>query len=348
MGRLFHRNYDKTWGTISLNKEQNHLEEVKSLLSNGAKIDATDSNGASILLNIIESHPKGWKETALFLIENGADVNLRDRNGEDALIKACRHKDGLDVVKAIKGKGASINHKSKDTSRSNRPPRPSTFALKEAVRCGNADVVDFLVDNGAKVKQKDSIGCEAIAYLECSDENAKILKKLVENGADVNAENWFGVTRLMEAASKGSFSSFKYLVNSKADINKVSRAFSYDYNGNLEFVNVPERTALSVAIDFGQLEIAEYAIKNGAEVDTNTIDRLKDLSRRKNIANNQDVDHLELKKNLLQGMLKEKLGKTGDVKSGRVRNEHYKTAITQTEISKAAMQVKRAKGGNSK
>ena len=64
------------------------MEEVKSLLSKGAKINATDANVASILLNVIENHPKEWKETAMFLIENGAKINLSDREGENALIKA--------------------------------------------------------------------------------------------------------------------------------------------------------------------------------------------------------------------------------------------------------------------
>lgn len=286
MGRLLHNSYDKTWGTINWHDpKQDHLNLVKSLYAQGAPINATDSNNSSVLLRAIETHTPKWEEIALFLIENGANINFADSEGETALIKACRRKDGLNVVKALVKRGAKISHRSKAINPSRRRSIPSTFALKSAAACGNADIVDFLIASGADARQKDSDGYESILYLgKDSPNNFEITKSLVHAGANVNCQDWAGDTPLMHAAGRNDLNSFEFLLDSNADIHKVSKSFSYDYNQNLDFIDVQAETALSVAISWGHEKIVESALNHGAKVDAIAKKTFTELYNRPNVS----------------------------------------------------------------
>jgi len=342
MSRFFHSNYDKTWGTVIWAKEKDPVGKIQSMLKDGAKINATSAEGSSVLLDILHEKAEGWKEAALFLIEHGARVNQSGKDGETALIRASRAKDGLEVVKALVNKGARINHQSKHRFRGNRPPIASSFALKAAVFHGNEDIADFLLASGANVHLKDSKGCEAIACLQANDENFGILKKLVEAGADVNASLWGGDTPLMSSAANGSMKSFKYLLGKGADINKVAKPYSYDSNGNFDEVYVPQRTPLSVAVDFGHFEIAKFAMDNGAEVDDNVLKRLEENPEHDNCRRHiqeEKIDPLEIKAALIRTKAKSKAGKTADVSTGTISEEHRQTAKEQTKIAKKVMKT---------
>ena len=284
MSKFFHRAYDQTWGTVDWGKEENPLEAVKSLLAKGAKVNDTGSENESILLNVVKAHKKGWEEAALFLIENGANVNLADKNGDAPLINACRYKDGLNVVKALVGKGAKINQQLKGRSRGNRPPLASSFALKAAVFAGNDETVDFLIASGANVRLKDDLGQEAISFVQGkSKSNLNILKSLIKAGADVNVENYFADTPLMQAAGRDDLDSFIILKEAGADINKKTKGFSYDINGNFEMVHIPDHSVLSVPVSWGYDRIIDYAMKNGAEVDDYAKKAFENLSQRKDV-----------------------------------------------------------------
>ena len=54
---------------------------------------------------------------------------------------------------------------------------------------------------------------------------------------------------------------------------------------------------------------------------------------------------LQTKLNMLREKLGNKVGKTADVTTGKVSDEHRETAKAQVEISKAIMKARRAKEG---
>lgn len=66
------------------------------------------------------------------------------------------------------------------------------------------------------------------------------------------------------------------------------------------------------------------------------------------IMNYCDVDPLNLKADVLREKLEERLGKTADVRTGEVTDEHRKTAKKQVEISKNIIKARLAKEGNGK
>ncbi|TKI69032.1 hypothetical protein FCU45_08715 [Sulfurimonas crateris] len=213
----------------------------------------------SEVLNIIE-----------YLIESGADVNI-----DSPLMVACSldyskismpFKDNklenkhyadvnLDIIKLLIEKGANVNHTNYD----------GTSILMEAMnRMNGFELVRILIENGADVNHKNKQGNSAIAllkdewfhkesYQEDNDgkweiekfnesNGEKILKLLVDNGADINAKNNIGMTPLMHYALKGQDRLVKILLENGADINAKSEMTAYELAGNDEIKNLIKDT----------------------------------------------------------------------------------------------------------
>ena len=72
----------------------------------------------------------------------------------------------------------------------------------EAASGGYADIVKLLIDHGANVNAKSSVGNTALTYACCGGYE-DVVKILLDAGADVEHQNENGHTPLMEAASCG-------------------------------------------------------------------------------------------------------------------------------------------------
>jgi len=116
------------------------------------------------------------------------------------------------------------------------------------------EFVKFLVENGANIHYKDSIGNTVLFKIvdvyqdvyhidQYEDENGeiktetfqyselpseKIMKYLIEKGADINAKNYMGMTPLMHHALKDNDRLVKILLDAGADINVKSEVTAYD------------------------------------------------------------------------------------------------------------------------
>lgn len=78
---------------------------LKSLLSQGVNINATDEDGETALMDVADDR----NATALqLLIANGANVNLADEDGETALMKAADEGRVQNVILLIQA-GADVN-----------------------------------------------------------------------------------------------------------------------------------------------------------------------------------------------------------------------------------------------
>ncbi len=74
--------------------------------------------------------------------------------------------------------------------------------LMEAASGGYSDIVKLLIDHGANVNAKSSVGNTALTYACCGGYE-EVVRILLEAGADVEHQNENGHTPLMEAASCG-------------------------------------------------------------------------------------------------------------------------------------------------
>lgn len=156
------------------------------------------------------------------LIAKGADVNARTNNGETALSLAMSSKYSDMECLIIEAPVLSA----------------------EAARAGTS-----IAEEGGAVNMDESDHLKSPLKVECSDPT-KIVKLLVEAGADVNIKDSAGRTPLMLAASGGYTEIAKLLVAKGADVNAKS--------GKGE-------TALSLAKSRHNDEIARLLGKAGAK-----------------------------------------------------------------------------------
>jgi hypothetical protein len=127
-------------------------------------------------------------------------------------------------------------------------PSPKTQAqLEQAHRRAEADVKRLLAE-GADVNARDQSGESALllAVLNCSE---GLVRSLLEAGAEVNVIGSEGETPLIRAAARG-----------KTEVVRLLLAYGADVNAKSEF----GRTALSAAKQYGHLAVIKLLQEAGA------------------------------------------------------------------------------------
>ena len=95
------------------------------------------------------------------------------------------------------------------------------------------------------------------------------VKRLIEAGADVNAQSKAGWTALMLASEKGHIDIVKLLVEEGADVNSVTKfeVRSTSYGGIYkDYEPTGGYTALMAASEYGHTEIVKLLIEGGADI----------------------------------------------------------------------------------
>ena len=207
---------------------------------------------------------EGDIEKVKSLISKGAYVNIRDLRGCTPLSEAAEQ-GYIDIMELLVAEGADVN--ADDTWRRGTP-------LYLAVLKGNKDVVQFLIDNGAKadgrkkfyinpLSRADVEGHKRWAELlvaEGSDITIHIavlvadlekVKSLIKSGADINTDDGYGSTPLHIASVCGFSEIAKFLVKKGASIHAQT-----DY---LE-------TPLHFACFHGHKDVVELLLAKGADI----------------------------------------------------------------------------------
>lgn len=175
------------------------LAEVKTLLANGADVDARNPlTGATPL---IASAWGGNVDVTKALLAAGANVNAVDNNGGTALLQAAGTP-YTDIVRVLIEAGADVN-----SSKVSTP-------LIQAALNGRLEQVQMLLAHHANVNAKNDLGQTAlmvvgpVAYSgqpgvkEALAKRAMIVKLLIAAGADVNAKDNHGRTAIQYQGTK--------------------------------------------------------------------------------------------------------------------------------------------------
>jgi ankyrin repeat protein len=243
---------------------------LDGLIKQGADVNKHNDGNATALMWAA----KDLGKTRL-LVDHGADVNAKSDENRTPLMIAARLTGGSPIVKLLLDHGANPNP--------NVHPENESSPLIEAAWSGDAENVKLLLERGAELKGIGDAALNGALTAECpkcvdllipkiSDKLAytialvanvgfadpKILRTLIDHGADVNAVDPTGRTALMYAAGSDllPLEAVKLLVEKGADVNAKSGHKSGADGG---------QTVLDIAKLRGNTPIVQFLVKSSAK-----------------------------------------------------------------------------------
>ncbi|XP_014270909.1 ankyrin repeat domain-containing protein 17 isoform X5 [Halyomorpha halys] len=240
-----------------------HVDAVRVLLEAGANVEDHNENGHTPLM---EAASAGHVPVAQILLEHGAGINTHSNEfKESALTLAC-YKGHLDMVRFLLEAGADQEHKTDEMH----------TALMEASMDGHVEVARLLLDSGAQVNMPTDSFESPLTLAACGG-HVDLALLLIERGANIEEVNDEGYTPLMEAAREGHEDMVAVLLVKGANINAQTEE--------------TQETALTLACCGGFLEVANFLIRNGAEIELGASTPLMEAAQE---------GHLELVRYLLE------------------------------------------------
>ncbi|GIY63342.1 ankyrin repeat and KH domain-containing protein 1 [Caerostris darwini] len=216
-----------------------HEDIVRILLDAGARVEDHNENGHTPLM---EAASAGHVEVAKLLVERGASINTHSNEfKESALTLAC-YKGHLEMVRFLLAAGADREHKTDEMH----------TALMEASMDGHVEVARLLLDSGAQVNMPADSFESPLTLAACGG-HVELAMLLLDRGANIEEVNDEGYTPLMEAAREGHEEMVALLLSQGADINAQTEE--------------TQETALTLACCGGFLEVADFLIKAGADIE---------------------------------------------------------------------------------
>lgn len=122
-------------------------------------------------------------------------------------------------------------------------------SLVQYAALGDAAIVALLVDAGVAVNEREPARRVSALHNAAAQGHLRLAARLIEQGAQVDAEDWYGVTPLVAASAAGHLQVVELLVAKGSNVNVVPQ-------------HAP--TALIIAIGRGDLALVEALLKAGA------------------------------------------------------------------------------------
>ena len=172
---------------------KDHLEVGKLLLEHGAKVDAQETTGRTVLLKVISlPHHSGLADIVTLLLKHGADVNFQDRDLTNALHLAEYHGE-LEVARILLKYKAYFNSRDID---GNTPLH--ILSGRWPWIYNEDDILDhakLLLKYGADTNSQDNRN-QAPLHVAMRNERFILARILIEHGANPQAEDDYGTTPL--------------------------------------------------------------------------------------------------------------------------------------------------------
>jgi len=160
---------------LHLAAAEGHLEVVKYLIEQGADVHVVDRWGGSVMSDAVTT---GREEVIRFLRSHGV-LALKDVGLVRAFITAARE-NNLEKMKKLVEAGVDINCTDPD----------GRTALHVACAKGNPIIVEYLINNGARVNQVDAFSNTALSYSQKGESKSKreITRWLKNAGAVIDSD----------------------------------------------------------------------------------------------------------------------------------------------------------------
>lgn len=144
------------------------------------------------------------------LVESGADVNesIGENNYIHTALDVSIKLQNFKIVKYLTSVGADVNNRNIN----------GITPLMKASSLGTDEIVELLLENGADAKALSMDGFTALMAAALGSVSFDIMKTLIDNGSDINAQTGVsGSTALMFAVYAGSPKKVELLIKSGAD-----------------------------------------------------------------------------------------------------------------------------------
>jgi len=241
-----------------------NLEAVKLLLDLGFDVNAKDNaDNTPLHLAVSRANYKKTKPSAIaiseLLIERNASVTARNNKEQTPLITAARGNAPLEIIILL------LKHNSEIDAQDNE----GNTALYYAVGRNQKKPIEqeLYINKGADVNHKSLSGKTPLHYAAMRG-SAEMINFLISNGAKVNAADNMGVLPIHDAAQgvkkgRGNNSALNALISHGSDINKK------DSNGDTPLHYAVHWTPYIDSLEDGKDQMPETVLtllNNGADI----------------------------------------------------------------------------------
>ncbi len=192
--------------------------DAATLISIGADVNAVNEEPRNMTPLMTAAYKKD-KLMIEQLLAAGANINAVDASGWSPLKYAVENKDH-EIIDILLTKKADLNSARTDDG---YPNRNRTILMSAAAQPDNT-IVKKLIAAGAEVEPtgRDTEGATPLIIASfCGHDNN--VRTLLENGADIHAQNKYGGTALLHAATRGNPTVIKTLLEKGADIKDTDK-----------------------------------------------------------------------------------------------------------------------------
>ena len=227
--------------------------DLRALLDSGLAAGASSKQGTTVLM--MAAHDR---EKVTLLLERGADVRAVNALHHTALMVAANHRGTIDIVRLLLNRGASA------APPSNQPAGQIVSPLLYSVWSGETDKVVLLLDKGAEVDAKVSIGGGIFTarpiQMAVFQRDVPMLRLLARRGASMSALSEGGIGLVADAVFTNDPDVVSAVLSLGADVNQV------DEHGETALMH-------AASIDYGDSRVIEVLLAAGARRDVAAPDK---------------------------------------------------------------------------
>lgn len=231
---------------------KNQFPVIQYLLTEGVTVNLLDPEGKTPLWYACCANNKSIVD---WLINKGADVNLSNKAGQTPLNLVCST-GYLELAKLLKNHGANLNH----------GDNYNFTSLHRACINGQLDTVKWLL--AEKVNVNTLTLSDSTPFIDaCITRHESIINLLLENNVDVNQPTKGSqVTALHVACLNGDKKLVKKLIDHKANINATNREGETPLFIAVDRAILAHQTQYASTFEIGDQVLIQYLLKMGADI----------------------------------------------------------------------------------